>query len=124
MSTPSTAFGGMKSTVQPLSRWDESARRSARSVRRSIGERSIDPMRGVRNMRSASSSGRLDGRLSTSTTAERSGGPTKWGVSTSEVGEGIDIRVAVVLRVAAVGRVVKSGEQLSTVQLLRGVVMA
>src|SRR5882724_3885335 len=80
---------------------------------------------GVRNMRrSASSSGRLDGRLSTSTTAERSGGPTKWGVSTSEVGEGIDMRVAVAARVVAAGRVAKSGEQLSTVQLLRGVVMA
>ena len=44
-------------TVQPLSRWDESARRSARSmrrsarsVRRSVGERSIDPMRGARNV--------------------------------------------------------------------------
>jgi len=29
----------MKSTVQPLSQWDESARRSTRSMRRSVGER-------------------------------------------------------------------------------------
>ena len=36
--------------------------------------------------------------------------------------EGIDMRVAAAVRVAAVGRVVKSGEQLSAVQLLRGVV--
>jgi len=54
----------------------------------------------------------------------------KWGVSTSEVGGGIDMRVAVEARVAAVAmiaaarRVVKSGEQLSTVQLLRGVTVS
>jgi len=81
-------------------------------------------MRGARNMRSAISGGRLDGRLSASTTAERTWGPTKWGVSTSEVGEGIDMRVVAAVRVAAAGRVAKSGEQLSTVQPLRGVVMA
>ena len=81
--------------------------------------------RGVRNMRrSASSGGRLDGRLSASTTAKRTGGPTEWGVSTSEVGEGIDMRVVVVARVAAVGKGARSGEQISAVQPLRGVVMA
>ena len=102
-------------------------RRSTRSVRRSVSERSIDTMRGARNMRSAISGGRLDGRLSASTTAERTRGPKKWGVSTSEVGEGINVRVAVAVRVAAVvrvvvvvrvmaaGRVVKSGEKLSAV---------
>src|SRR5882724_896211 len=80
--------------------------------------------RGARNMRkSASSGGRLDGRLSTSTTAKRTGGPTEWGVSTSDVGEGIDMRVAAAARVVAVGKVAKSGEKLSAVQLLRGVVM-
>ena len=34
------------------------------------------------------------------------------------------MRAVVVARVVAVGKVVKSGEQLSAVQLLRGVVMA
>src|SRR5882724_10815399 len=80
--------------------------------------------RGVRNMRrSTSSGGRLDGRLSASTTAKRTGGPTEWGVSTSEVGEGINVRVVAEARVVAVGKVVKSGEKLSTIQPLRGVVM-
>ena len=52
----------------------------------------------------------------------------KWGVSTSDVGEGIDVRVvaaarvAAVARIEAVGKVVKLGEQLSAVQPLRGVV--
>ena len=54
----------------------------------------------------------------------------KWGVSTSEVGEGVNVRVAAAARVAAVamivaaGRVAKLGEQLSTVQLLRGVMVS
>ena len=74
--------------------------------------------------RSTSSSGRLDDRLSASTTTKRTGGPTEWGVSTSQVGEGINVRVVAAARVAAVGKVAKSGEQLSAVQLLRGVVMA
>jgi len=54
--------------------------------------------------------------------AKRTGGPTEWGVSTSEVGEGIDVRVVVAARVAAAGKVAKSGEKLSAVQPLRGVV--
>ena len=54
--------------------------------------------------------------------AKRTGGPTQWGVSTSEVGEGIDVRVVAAARVAAVGKVAKSGEKLSAVQPLRGVV--
>ena len=53
---------------------------------------------------------------------QRELGVQQSGVSTSDVGEGIDMRVAAAARVAAAGKVAKSGEKLSAVQPLRGVV--